>query len=169
MVQYIKKMLMTTILLGAWFLMFSSSSTFATSDGSLPFYDASQVPATMTDEERLNLATDITTNDLTTDDSAFAKIRDFFGLGTYTAQGQTTPALVYLKTIVNRLLGLVSLISLIMVIAAFYMIFFSKQEESVGKAKKMLIGVVIALAVMWLSRYIVSYFYNIYTVTTTTI
>jgi len=35
-----------------------------------------------------------------------------------------------------------------MIIMAFYMIFFSKQEEAVGKAKKMLIGVAIALAVM---------------------
>jgi hypothetical protein len=35
-----------------------------------------------------------------------------------------------------------------------------------AKAKKMLIGVVIALAVMWLSRLITSYFYNIYSITT---
>ena len=87
-------------------------------------------------------------------------------MGTYAATGKTTPALVYIQTIVNILLGLVSLLSLIMVIIAFYLIFFSKQEEAVGKAKKMLIWVAIALAVMWLSRYIVSYFYNIYSTTT---
>jgi cell division protein FtsL len=53
-----------------------------------------------------------------------------------------------------------------MIIIAFYLIFFSKQEESIGKAKKMLIWVAIALAVMWLSRYIVSYFYDIYNTAT---
>jgi len=60
-------------------------------------------------------------------------------MGTYAATGKTTPALVYIQTIVNILLGLVSLLSLIMVIIAFYLIFFSKQEEAVGKAKKLLI------------------------------
>jgi len=35
-----------------------------------------------------------------------------------------------------------------MIIYAFYLIFFSKDEEAVGKAKKILIGVGIALAIM---------------------
>ena len=46
------------------------------------------------------------------------------------------------------MLGLVSFISLVMVIFAFYLIFFSKGEEAVGKAKKILVGVGIALAIM---------------------
>jgi hypothetical protein len=66
----------------------------------------------------------------------------------YTANQEKAPALAYVKMIINRLLGLVSLISLIMVIMAFYMIFFSKQEESLGKAKKILMRVAIALIVM---------------------
>jgi hypothetical protein len=37
---------------------------------------------------------------------------------------------------------------LIIIISAFYLIFFSKEDEGLAKAKKMLIGVVIALAVM---------------------
>jgi len=150
-----------------WYLAFSSGITFATSDGTSPFYEVSQT--TDPNEDNLAIAQNITSNELTTNTSTFARIRDFFGMWTYTAQWETTPALVYVKTIVNRLLSLVSLISLIMVIAAFYMIFFSKQEESVGKAKKMLIWVIIALVVMWLSRYIVSYFFNIYSVTTQSI
>jgi hypothetical protein len=50
-----------------------------------------------------------------------------------------------------------------MVIFAFYLIFFSKGEEAVGKAKKILIGVAIALAMMGLSRFIASFFFDIYT------
>jgi hypothetical protein len=49
-----------------------------------------------------------------------------------------------------------------MVIFAFYLIFFSKWEEAVGKAKKILIGVAIALAIMWLSWFIASFFFDIY-------
>jgi len=105
-------------------------------DETLPFYDASQP---IQNEDNLNVAGNLTTNELTPDDSTFAKIRDFFGMSSYAAVGQTAPALVYLKNIVNIVLSLVSLISLIMIIVAFYLIFFSKQEEAVGKAKKMLI------------------------------
>ena len=164
MLQYVKKILMVAILLCTWYFVFSTNSVFATSDGSEPFYEQSQNYEN--DDDNLNIAGNLTSNELESDESTFARIRDFFGMGTYAATGKTTPALVYIQTIVNILLGLVSLLSLIMVIIAFYLIFFSKQEEAVGKAKKLLIWVAIALAVMWLSRYIVSYFYNIYSTTT---
>jgi hypothetical protein len=115
---------------------FQLSTSFATLNGNEPFYDVSPV-ADITGN--ILIGQNLNEQELGTSDSAFNRIRDFFGMGTYAAQGQTTPALVYIKTIVNILLSLVSLISLIMIIIAFYLIFFSKQEESIGKAKKMLI------------------------------
>jgi flagellar basal body-associated protein FliL len=59
-----------------------------------------------------------------------------------------TPATNYVKWLLNILLGLVSFLALVMVIYAFYLIFFSKGEEAVTKARKILVGVAIALAIM---------------------
>jgi hypothetical protein len=53
-----------------------------------------------------------------------------------------------------------------LIIFAFYLIFFSKGEEAVKKATKILTGVGIALGIMALSRLIVSYFFNIFITTT---
>lgn len=74
-----------------------------------------------------------------------------------------TPAIAYIKWIVNMWLGLVSFISLILVIYGFYLMFFSKEEEGYSKAKKILKGVAIALAIMWLSWFIVSFFFYVQT------
>ncbi len=71
------------------------------------------------------------------------------------------PAIAYIKWIVNMGLGLVSLISLILVIYGFYLMFFSKEEEGFSKAKKILKGVAIALAIMGLSWFIVSFFFSV--------
>ena len=65
----------------------------------------------------------------------------------------------YAKWIINMLLSLTALISLIMIIFAFYMIFFQKDDAGISKAKQMLKWVILALFVMWLSRFIVSLFF----------
>lgn len=144
--------------------MFTSYLSFASAlgnyGGNEPFYDASIVGS---NEDTLEIAWNLK-DDWLSSNSAFAKIRDFFGLWGYSNEQQ--PAIVYIRNIVNLLLGLVSFVSLIVIISAFYLIFFSKQEEGLAKAKKMLIGVAIALAVMGLSWLITSYFYNIYSIAT---
>lgn len=96
------------------------------------------------------------------------RLTDFFRLSgtTYDKPGSTSKATDYVKWILNILLGLVSFLSLVMIIFAFYLIFFSKGEEGVGKAKKILVGVGIALAIMWLSWFIASFFFQIYTTVT---
>ena len=66
----------------------------------------------------------------------------------------------YLKTIVNLLLSFVSFIALILVIYAFYMMFFKKDEAGWTTAKQILKWVIIALFVIWLSRIIVSFLYR---------
>jgi hypothetical protein len=63
-------------------------------------------------------------------------------------------------------LALVSFIALVLIIFAFYLIFFGKEEEAFKKAKKILTGVAIALAIMGLSRFIVSFFFNVFTTVT---
>lgn len=68
----------------------------------------------------------------------------------------TSKAIYYAKMIVNMLLSFVSLIALVMLIYAFYMIFFSKEDSGITKAKQMIKWVVIAIGIIWLSRFIVS-------------
>ncbi|MEI7562239.1 MAG: pilin [bacterium] len=81
----------------------------------------------------------------------------------YNPDNTGSPAINYVKWILNMVLGLVSFVALVLVIFAFYLIFFSKDEEGVKKAKKILTGVAIALAIMGLAWFIVSYFFNVFT------
>ena len=117
-----------------------------------------------------NVATDLIKTDTNAPTSILKRLTDFFRLSgtSYNPTGGTSTSIAtnYVKWILNILLGLVSFLSLVMVIFAFYLIFFSKGEEAVGKAKKILVGVGIALAIMWLSRFIASFFFDIYTTVT---
>lgn len=74
--------------------------------------------------------------------------------------GSWPSILFYLKTIVNLLLSFVSLIALILIIYAFYMIFFKKDEAGTTMARQIIKWVVIALFVIWLSRIVVSFLYR---------
>lgn len=82
----------------------------------------------------------------------------------YDKDGEKTQgkALLYVQRILNMLLGLVAFISLILAIFAFYLIFFSKWEDWVTKAKKILTWVAIAIFVTWISRLLVSYLFYIF-------
>jgi len=127
-------------------------------------------PTATSEENMTNLATDVIKTDTQTSTSVLQRLTNFFRLSgtSYNPGGtNTSTATNYVKRILNILLGLVSFLSLVMIIFAFYLIFFSKGEEGAAKAKKILIGVGIALAIMWLSRFIASFFFNIYTVVTT--
>ena len=90
------------------------------------------------------------------------KIRQYFRLTWNDTYDQDKPATWYITMIMNMALWLTSFISLILIIFAFYLMFFQKQEEWFAKAKKILIWVAIALVVMWLSWVIVSFFFEIY-------
>lgn len=68
----------------------------------------------------------------------------------------------YIKIILNLALWLLGFIALIMVIYTFYMMFFSKNDKSIEKAKWNLIGIFIALAIIWLARLIISFIFRRY-------
>lgn len=112
------------------------------------------------------IATDIIKPDTHEETSILKRLTDFFRLSGTSYDTWTSKALNYVKRILNILLWLVSFLSLVMIIFAFYLIFFSKGEEAVTKARKILIGVGIALAIMGLARFITSYFFDIYTTVT---
>jgi len=65
----------------------------------------------------------------------------------------------YVKFIVNLWLGLLSFVTLVMLIYTFYMIFFSKRDEAIKKAIWNLKWIFVALAIMWLSWLIVSFIF----------
>lgn len=110
----------------------------------------------------IDIATDLIKPDTQANTSLLSRLTNFFRLSGTSYDTGTSKATNYVKRILNILLGLVSFLSLAMVIFAFYLIFFSKGEEAVGKAKKILVGVGIALAIMGLSRFIASFFFDIY-------
>jgi len=68
----------------------------------------------------------------------------------------------YAKAIVNMALWLVSFIALAMSIYTFYMMFFSENEAWIKKAKWNLIGIFIALGIIWLAWIIVSFIFRLY-------
>lgn len=151
-------------LLAVWTFIpaISAGQWFSNSESAFPYDIQGQDYTPPTDEDAsTNLAGTIQA-DTQNKTSILTRLTDFFRLsGTSYATG-TSRATNYVKRILNILLGLVSFLSLVMIIFAFYLIFFSKGEDGVAKAKKILIGVGIALAIMGLSWFIASYFFDIY-------
>ena len=68
----------------------------------------------------------------------------------------------YAKAIMNMALWLLSMIALVMTIYTFYMMFFSDNEAGIKKAKWNLIGIFIALAIVWLAWLVVSLIFRWY-------
>jgi hypothetical protein len=119
------------------------------SDTEFP-YDINSTTQLQGTDETTNLADVVKQDTVNPTTSILKRLTDFFRLSgtSYDNPDSTSKATDYIKWILNVLLGLVSFLSLVMIIFAFYLIFFSKGEDGVGKAKKILIGVGIALAIM---------------------
>ena len=152
-------------ILALWTFIPAVSGQFA--DTQFP-YDINSTNQPKGTNETTNLAEVVKQDAVNPTTSILKRLTDFFKLSwtTYDKTGSTSKATDYVKWILNLFLGLVSFLSLVMIIFAFYLIFFSKGEDGVGKAKKIFIGVGIALAVMWLSWFIASFFFQIYTTVT---
>jgi hypothetical protein len=131
------------------------------------FYETNQdTTSTDTEAEKIEIWNLVKRDAISKQDWVFQTITNFFGMGKYVDSWSPkfwSPALWYVQMIINRLLWLVSFIALVVSIFAFYQIFFNKWEEWVTKAKKMLTWVWIALAIMWLSWIIISFFFYFYT------
>ena len=65
----------------------------------------------------------------------------------------------YVKAILNVALWLLSMVALIMTIYTFYLMFFTENDAGIKKAKWNLVGIFIALAIVWLSWLIVSFIF----------
>lgn len=65
----------------------------------------------------------------------------------------------YVRWILNMALWLLSMIALVMTIYTFYMMFFTENEAWAKKARQNLVGIFIALAIIWLAWLIVSFIF----------
>jgi len=104
----------------------------------------------------------IQTDVINDQESSLNKLLELFQLSNkdrYQNGWWTSKAIYYAKMIVNLLLSFVSLIALVMLIYAFYLMFFSTQESGMTKAKQMLKWIAIAITIMWLSWFIVSFIF----------
>lgn len=68
----------------------------------------------------------------------------------------------YARAIINLALWLVAFIALGMSLYTFYMMFFTENEAGAKKAKWNLVGIFIALAILWLAWIIVSFIFRWY-------
>ena len=131
-----------------------------------PFpYDINSQTQLTSQDEPTNISDVIKADSLTPTTSIMSRLTSFFRVSwtSYNPDNTGNPAINYVKRILNIVLALVSFISLVLIIFAFYLLFFGKEEEAFKKAKKILTGVAIALAIMGLSWFIVSFFFNVFT------
>ncbi len=112
--------------------------------------------------ESINLSDVVLQDSIKPDNGIFANLFSFFKLSGKVYDTGTGKALNYVKWILNILLWLVGFISLILIVFAFYLIFVTKSEEAVWKAKKTLTWVAVALMILGASWLITSLLFYIY-------
>jgi len=148
----IKKILFMSILsiwIAIWFQSIWSAQDF--------YYNYNETSSVWNETDIWNI---IKSDSINNNDSALNKLLELFKLSEADRYGSgTSKAIYYAKMIINLILSLVSLIALIMLIYAFYLMFFSKQESGMTKAKQILKWVAIAITIMWLSWFIVSFIF----------
>lgn len=125
-------------------------------------YDINSSDQLKWSNESIQLSDVILKDSIKPQDGIFSKLFGFFKLSGKEYDTGTGKALNYLKWILNILLWLVGFISVILIVFAFYLIFVTKSEEAVGKARKILTGVAIALVILWASWLITSFLFYIY-------
>ncbi len=161
--QKIKKSyLYLSIAIFALFLWWNTLFTYWQMDEGF-YYWSEFEGSNLNDNQKTDFAKIIKDDSVNTKETTLLyKIRQYFRLTWSDTYDQDKPATWYITMIMNMALWLTSFISLILIIFAFYLMFFQKQEEWFAKAKKILTWVAIALVVMWLSWVIVSFFFEIY-------
>ena len=91
------------------------------------------------------------------DNSIIIRLLNVFGLDD--SADRDLKFIDYARAIINMALWLVALIALIMSIYTFYLMFFTENEAWIKKAKWNLIGIFIALGIIWLAWLIVSFIF----------
>lgn len=112
--------------------------------------------------ESINISKVLVDDSIKPTNSIYGNLFSFFKLSGKQYDTWTGKALNYVKWIFNLLLTLIWFISVILIIFAFYLIFVTKSEEAVGKAKKILTGVAMAILILWAAWFITSLLFFLY-------
>ncbi len=92
-------------------------------------------------------------------DTIIVRLLKVFGLNDSIEKEKDLKFIDYARAILNMALGLLAFIALIMTIYTFYMMFFTENEAWAKKAKESLVGIFIALGIIWLAWLIVSFIF----------
>lgn len=105
---------------------------------------------------------DVIKEDAIEDDQKVSEqIQEEFGIAYQNADDQR--ATFYIKEAINRFLAIAGLVALVVLIYGFYKMFASgDNEEAYSEARKIVIGAVVALLAIGVSRFIVSRFFEIF-------
>ena len=95
------------------------------------------------------------------EDGLLTRLIELFRIDTF-IENNPDGATNYITYVINIILGLATVVALGFLIYGFYLMFFSKQEDGFAKAKKILIGVVVALLIIGLAWFIVALAFNIF-------
>ena len=114
-----------------------------------------------TSDPNTNLENEIDIDKKYGEKSILTRLLEVFWLNT-TAFDWDHKFLNYVRAILNMALWLLSMIALIMIIYTFYLMFFTENDTWVKKAKWNLVGIFIALVIIWLAWLIVSFIFRWY-------
>lgn len=99
--------------------------------------------------------------DIKSDNSIMIRLLQVFWLDT-NAFDWDHKFLNYVRAILNMALWLLSMAALIMIIYTFYLMFFTDNDAWIKKAKWNLVGIFIALVIIWIAWLIVSFIFRWY-------
>lgn len=133
-------------------------TTYAQSEEDSFFYgDTTPDPNVSTTSFHAILKNDV----VDANDGVLKKILILFKLDQFTNLSDAS-ALEFVKYILNIALGLVSFIAFIIVLYWFVKIIFSEDEEGITKAKNTVKGASIAILIISVSWFIVSFLFDLY-------
>lgn len=94
-------------------------------------------------------------------DGILKKTLQMFNLDQYTNLSDAS-ALEYIKFILNTALSLTSLVALVIIIYGFAQIIFAESDDAVSVARKTVQGSAIAIAIIAISWFLVTFLFSIY-------
>lgn len=115
----------------------------------------------LTDQPTTTIHTVIKTDVVDSNDGFLKNILKVFNLEQFTNLSNAS-ALEFVKYIINIALGLISFIALVVIIYGFAKIFFAKDDEGLTEAKKTVQWAAIAIGIIAVSWFIVTFLFNIY-------
>jgi hypothetical protein len=113
--------------------------------------------------EATNLGKVIKDDAVKPSDGALSEIQKSFQVDYQTTKGVDQTATYFVKNILNWLLSIAGLVALIVLLYGFYQMFVAKDHKSgYEEAFKIVKGAAIALLIIAVARFIVSWFFEIY-------